>query len=145
MISLVISLFQRQGFFGQLAARIQEGGPVSMSLILVLLLLVIFFIVRAGLKLKSSNPTFQKQISLINQLTLLALVIGLFSQFIGLIQVFDAFESLGNINPNMFAGGIKLTLLPPLFGSFVFLVGRIATFILNWVRNEKAVSNVNIQ
>ncbi len=137
MISLFIYLAQQQGFFGTLYARIQEGGPFPMSLIILLFLLMIFLIVRAGMKLKASPHVFKKAVSLVNQVALLALVIGLFSQLIGLIQVFDAFEAIGDIEPSLFAGGLKLTLLPPVFGGFAFIIGRISTFVLNWIRNEE--------
>ncbi|MGA8853176.1 MAG: hypothetical protein WB492_03255 [Christiangramia sp.] len=137
MISFFIYLAQQQGFFGQLYSRIQEGGPFSMTLIILLFLLMIFFIVRAGMKLKTSSHIFKKAVSLVNQVALLALIIGLFSQLIGLIGIFDAFESLGDINPSLFAGGLKLTLSPPVFGGFTFIIGRIATFVLNWIRNEE--------
>ena len=136
MIALSILILQQRGFFDQLFARIHEGGPLAMSLILISFLLILFLIVRAAMKLKSPAHVFHKSLTLINQLALLALVIGLFAQFIGLIQIFDAFESLGDINPALFAGGLKVTLLAPLFGGFTFLVGRMASFILNWIRNE---------
>ncbi len=137
MISFFLYLFQSQGFFGQLYSRIQEGGPVSMTLIILLFLLMFFFIVRAGMKLKTSPHTFNKAVFLVNQAALLALIIGLFSQLIGLIGVFDGFESLDNVNPVIFAAGLKLTLLPPVFGGFTFIIGRSATFLLNWMRNEE--------
>jgi|GEM_PF-254132 len=137
MILLSFYLFLNQGFFGQLYSRIQEGGSFQMTLIILLFLLMIFFIVRAVIKLKASPHVFRKVISLVNQVALLALVIGLFSQLIGLIGIFDAFESLGNINPAMLGGGLKLTLLPPVFGGFTFIIGRSSTFILNWIRNEE--------
>lgn len=108
-----------------------------MSLILILFLLMIFLIVRAAMKLKATHHVFRKSVSLINQVALLAVVIGLFSQLIGLIGVFDAFESLGDVNPSLLAGGLKLTLLPPVFGGFAFIIGRSASFILNWMRNEE--------
>ena len=117
-------ILQEKGFFDQLFARINEGGPVAMSLILISFLLVLFLTVRAAMKLKSPTHIFHKSILLINQLALLALVIGLFGQLIGLIQIFDAFESLGDINPALFAGGLKVTLLPPLFGGFTLLLGE---------------------
>ncbi|MCG9973081.1 hypothetical protein [Christiangramia crocea] len=135
--TLSIILLQEKGFFDQLFARIHEGGPLAMSLILISFLLILFLVVRSAMKLKSPAHVFQKSISLINQLSLLALVIGLFAQFIGLIQIFDAFEALGDISPALFAGGLKVTLLAPLFGGFTFLIGRMATFILNWIRNSE--------
>ena len=137
MNSLLFYMAPNEGFFGQLFARIQEGGPVSMSLILLLFLLLLFLVVRATTKLKASAEVFRKSISLVNQVALLAVVIGLFSQLLGLIQVFDAFESLGNINSSLFAAGLKLTLLPPVFGGFTFIIGRTATLILNSIRNPE--------
>ncbi|MGB3776308.1 MAG: hypothetical protein WA951_13710 [Leeuwenhoekiella sp.] len=97
---------------------------------------MLFLIVRAFLKLKAPQLIFEKSLKLINQLALIAVVVGLFNQWLGLIQVFDAFESLNDIEPQLFAGGIKITLLSPVFGGFVFLFGRIMTFILTWLRNE---------
>lgn len=137
MISLLFYLGQQQGFFGTVYARIEEGGPFQMTLILLLFILMLILVVITALKLKKSGLQFSKHLSLINQVGLLALVIGLFGQLIGLIQVFDAFESLGNINPAVFAGGIKLTLLPPVFGGFTFLLARIAILVLSWIRNEE--------
>ena len=137
MIALTILILQQKGFLEQLISRIYEGGPLAMSLILISFLLVLFLIGSAAMKLKAPAHVFKKSISLINQLSLLALVIGLFAQFIGLIQIFDAFEALGDISPALFAGGLKVTLLAPLFGGFTFLTGRMASFILNWIRNEE--------
>ena len=137
MIALSILMMQNRGFFQQFADRIYEGGPLVMSLILIALLVIIFLIIRAFMKLKAPTHIFRKSVTLINQLALIALVIGLFAQFIGLIQIFDAFESFGEINPVMFAGGLKVTLLAPLFGGLTFLIGRIASFVLNWIRNAE--------
>ncbi|WP_026449621.1 MotA/TolQ/ExbB proton channel family protein [Aequorivita capsosiphonis] len=137
MKTLLISVAQNNGFFSELYMRVQEGGPFWMTLIILCFLLMLILIVSAILKLKSSNNIFRKSISLINQIALLALVIGLFSQLLGLIQVFDAFQSLNNVNPELFAGGLKVTLLSPVFGGFTFIVGRLASFILSWLRNPE--------
>lgn len=147
MTTLLIAVAQNSGFFSELSDRIQEGGPISMWLIIICFFLTLFLIVRAIMKFRSSLQIYKKSISLINQIALLALVIGLFSQLIGMIQVFDAFESLNNVNPELFAGGLKLTLLPPVFGGFTFIVGRFASFILNWMRNPEmdglSTQNIN--
>ena len=128
---------QRPGFFEVLGDRIQEGGTFAMSLIVICFLVMLFLIARAFLKLKAPHTTFSKSVKLINQIALIALVVGLFNQWLGLIQVFDAFESLNDVEPSAFASGLKITLLSPIFGGFVFLIGRIMTFVLTWVRREK--------
>ncbi|WP_031425509.1 hypothetical protein [Flavimarina sp. Hel_I_48] len=135
LLSTRIAL-QSKGFFGVLGERIQEGGTFAMSLIVISFLIMLFLIVRAFLKLKAPKTIFDKLIKLINQLALIALTIGLFNQWLGLIQVFDSFESLNDVEPQVFASGLKITLLSVIFGGFVFLVGRIMTFVLTWFRQE---------
>ena len=127
---------ERPGFFGILAMRIQEGGTFAMSLILISFLIMLFLILRAFLKLRAPHSVFNKALKLINQLALIALVVGLFNQWLGLIQAFDAFESINDMNAQVFAGGLKITLLSPVFGGFVFIVGRIMTFVLTWIRRD---------
>ena len=140
MSTFFILLLQEQGFFTQLGNRIQEGGTFPMTLILICFGLMLFLIVRAVMQLKATQPKFKKAISLVNQIALLAFVIGIFNQLIGLIQVFDAFEAVGDISPSLLAGGLKLTFLPGIFGGFTFILGRLATFILTWIRKEDQVS-----
>ncbi|HEA31392.1 MAG TPA: hypothetical protein ENH91_15590 [Leeuwenhoekiella sp.] len=137
MFLLISSAVQHPGFFETLGNRIQEGGTFAMSLIVICFLIMLFLIVRAFLKLKAAHAIFNKLLKLINQIALIALVVGLFNQWLGLIQVFDAFESLNDIEPEVFAGGLKVTLLSPIFGGFVFIIGRIMTFVLTWIRREK--------
>ena len=137
MLSLkLVMFFKSIVFLSVVGDRMAEGGILPMSLILVSFFLMIFLIFKASVKLRSNYISFKKYVSLVNQIALLALVIGLFTQLIGLIQVFDAFESLDNVNAASFAGGIKVALLAPLFGWLVFLVGRIATFILTWIYKD---------
>jgi len=137
MLLTISSVEQHPGFFETLGNRIQEGGTFAMSLIVICFLIMLFLIVRAFLKLKAPSSVFNKLIKLINQIALIALVVGLFNQWLGLIHVFDAFESLNAIDPQVFAGGLKITLLSPIFGGFVFIIGRIMTFVLTWIRREE--------
>lgn len=146
MLSLTLFMFfQRPGFLSVLGDRMSEGGILPMSLILISFFLMIFLIFKASVNLKSTYSSFLKSVSLVNQIALLALVIGLFTQLLGLIQVFDAFESLDKVNPAVFAGGIKVALLAPLFGWLVFLIGRSATFILTWIHKDKEVETREAQ
>lgn len=142
MTILIHLAIQQQGFFTQLGNRIQEGGTFPMTLILICFALMIFLIVRAAAQLKASHLAFKKAIGLVNQIALLALVIGVFNQLVGLIQVFDAFEAVGDISPSLLAGGLKLTFLPGVFGGFVFFIGRLSTFILSWLRKENEQSAI---
>ena len=82
------------------------------------------------LKISSKRVVDQKQVSLINSISLFALVFGFLGQIFGMIQVFDAIEFDGNISPNILGVGIKITSLSPAFGMSVFLVGRLGTILI---------------
>lgn len=125
-----------QSFIGTITERFVEGGLNGMLLILACLLLAIFFTVRAFANLKGDAVIFMKYKKMINQVVLLGLVISFANSLFGLIQGFDALEASGAADPAIIAGGLKITLLSPLFGLLVFILGHTATFILSWLRNE---------
>lgn len=136
-LPIIIALQEQPGFFTQLGYRIQEGGSFAMSTIIICFLLMIALSVIAFINLKKNQEKSLKYKTLINQIVLIALVLGLFNSMLGLIQAFDAIEATGGAAPELVAGGIKITLLSPIFGGFVFIFGRIITFILTWLINEE--------
>jgi hypothetical protein len=108
---------------------LQEGGPVFMYPLLALLVTIIVII---GKGFGKENKS--KTIKLLNAVSLFALFYGLMGQVLGLMQVFDYIQSFSPkvINPEIMAGGLKITFLSTLFGIFIFLVARVGilTFIL---------------
>lgn len=109
-----------------LKGKMDEGGPLFMYTLLVILICVIYLFVYALTKKKLS----QKLISQINSIGLFALVFGFLGQIFGMIQVFDAIQFDGNISPAILGGGIKITSLSPAFGMVVFLIGRLGTILI---------------
>lgn len=126
------------GFFHTVAERMQEGGMFFMSLILICGLAIL---VLAGLgvyKALRKKPGLRKDISLINSLGLFALVAGIFSQLLQLIGTLDAIEYTTAVQLQDIAGGIKLTILPTLFGCLVLLIARFITLVLQWLQPPTA-------
>ncbi|SFT37980.1 hypothetical protein SAMN04489724_0498 [Algoriphagus locisalis] len=123
-----------------LIERFVEGGVTGMTLIVVCLLLAVFFSFKAFANLNGDKATFLKYKKLINQVVLLGLVISIVNSLMGLIQGFDALEATGGADPAILAGGLKITLLSPLFGLTVFIIGYSATFILSWMRKADTES-----
>ncbi|WP_299519002.1 MotA/TolQ/ExbB proton channel family protein [Winogradskyella sp.] len=117
----------------QFVDRFKEGGPFFMTLILICLLLSIFLLVKGFLSLKKDAHQAKKMISLTTDTSLLGLVIGFFASVIGLITAFDSVEALGDPNPAIFAGGLKVSLLTATFGLFTFIIARIGILILRWL------------
>lgn len=62
------------------------------------------------------------------QLGLFALVFGLFSQAVSLYQMMRAIEAAGDINPALVYGGLKVSLICPVFG-----IGIAVTALLFWL------------
>lgn len=115
--------------------RFNEGGPFLMSLILICLVLSIYFIVKAGRSLKKPVDLFRKFVSLCAETGLLGLVIGVFGSVIGMIEAFDAIESFDDpASTGMMAAGLKVSFLTMVFGTFTFIISRIAIIVLKWLR-----------
>ncbi|WP_166964279.1 MotA/TolQ/ExbB proton channel family protein [Yeosuana marina] len=117
--------------------RFNEGGVFFMSLILICFLLSIFFIVKGIISNKSNNALSKKMLKLAIDSSLLGLVIGFFASVIGLITAFDTIEAMGDADPAIFAGGLKVSLLTAIFGLFTFAISRLGILILRWIQQKE--------
>ena len=111
---------------------LNDGGPVFMYPLLIFLIIVILFIVKGFFKKENT----EKIISLINSISLFALIFGVFGQVIGLITGFDIMEEVGDVSPYVLFGGLKISFLTTAFGLFIFLVGRLGIIILTWMQKK---------
>jgi biopolymer transport protein ExbB/TolQ len=108
---------------------ILEGGPIFM-VPLVLLLIVIVFLFVKGLK-----DNTEKNQKLINSIALFSFVFGVLGFVIGLLGALeDISEINGDISNQVLAGGFKVGLLAPTFGMVIFLLGKLFTIILTWMK-----------
>lgn len=117
--------------------RFNEGGPFFMSLILICLLLSVFLLIKGFINLKKDRIKVEKNIKLAVDTSLLGLVLGFLGSVIGLITAFDSVEAMGNPDPAIFAGGLKVSLLTATFGLFSFVIARIGILILRWLLHDE--------
>lgn len=108
---------------------LNDGGPFFMYPLLIILILVIVLIAKGFLQKGDTNKT----IKLISSITLFALVWGFLGHIIGMIGAFDAIESMESVSQSVMAAGIKISLIVPLFGSVIFLIGRLGIIIFTWM------------
>ena len=66
--------------------------------------------------------TFRQGLMHIKSVGLFALVFGIFAQLLGLYQAFSFIEKAGAISPALLAGGIKVSMIPTLYGMIIFLI-----------------------
>ncbi len=110
--------------------RFNEGGPFFMSPILICFLLSLFFLIKGCISIKKNDEISKKMIQLTTDSSLLGLAIGFLGSVIGLITAFDSLEAMGDADPAIFAGGLKVSLLTAVFGLFTFVIARIGIIIL---------------
>jgi biopolymer transport protein ExbB/TolQ len=91
--------------------------------------------VRGFLSMKKDRTKSNKMLKLTVDSSLLGLVLGFLGSVIGLITAFDSVEAMGNPDPSVFAGGLKVSLLTATFGLFSFVIARIGILILRWGLN----------
>ena len=119
-----------------IAANIfMDGGPLFMTLILICLLASLFFLARGFMKVNTSLEVSNKMLKLASDASLLGLVMGFLASIIGLITAFDSVEAMGDPDPSIFAGGLKISLLTASFGLFTFVVARVGIIILRMMTN----------
>jgi mannose/fructose/N-acetylgalactosamine-specific phosphotransferase system component IID len=108
---------------------ILEGGPIFMvPLLLLLIAIVILFV-------KGFKDNTEKTQNLIDSLALFSFVFGVLGFVIGLLGALEAISAnSGNVSPEILAGGFKVGLLSPTFGMVIFLLGKIFTIILTWIK-----------
>ena len=92
-----------------------SGGPVGMILITLLFIALFFAAWKA--------PAWVKEIGIA------ALVVGIFWTLCGYLQIADFMAQNDDVASNIIAGGIKVGLIPVLYGLIVYFVSLILLVI----------------
>lgn len=100
---------------------LNDGGPMFMYPMLLMLVICIALIVKVFLK----GDENQKTTSLIKHISLFALVFGFLGFMLGMIGAFDAISVANHISQQVLAAGLKISFLSPIFGMFIFLIARL--------------------
>ena len=93
----------------------QEGGILYMSLITLCLVGTLL----AAWKLPSR----------VKELGAIALVIGFIALMAGLYQMFDVLQKIGDVSPTIICGGLKVTMIAPIWGCIVYIISLIVRII----------------
>ncbi|MGK0457451.1 MAG: biopolymer transport protein ExbB/TolQ [Polaribacter sp.] len=107
---------------------ILEGGPIFMVPLVILLIVIVFLFVKG---LKDNTEKNQK---LINSLALFSFVFGVLGFVIGLLGALEDISNATDVAPQVLAGGLKIGLLSPTFGMVIFLIGKLFSIILTWMK-----------
>ncbi len=103
-----------------------DGGPVFTVVILICLILVLALFAAALM----NRANQKKFMSLMKHIGWFAVAWGFMGRTFGLIHAFDAVAAHGELTPSLLADGLKMALVDPLFGIFVFVIARLGIIVL---------------
>ncbi len=109
-----------------LIEKFNDGGPIFTYTILIFLLVIIVLFAIEIIKKGDRN----KVVLIIKNLGWLAVAWGFMGRTFGLIKAFDMVSAYGELTPRLLADGLKMALVDPLFGIFVFVIARALIIIL---------------
>lgn len=118
------------------------GGVEFMSVLSLALTTIIATTVLNIIRLSRDNYHPAKQMLTIKDIKaigIFAIVWGVFGQSIGLFSALQAIEAAGDISPALIYGGLKVSMITTLYGTFVFLVSWLITILMsNWSRRKSS-------
>jgi len=110
------------------------GGAGFMSILTLLFITVIaWFVYHFSLFISSAQNaenTLQK-LSYGKSIGLFSMITGILGQLIGLYYAFSAIERIVNISPAMVFKGIKVSMIPTLYGILIYLISILLWFLLS--------------
>ena len=115
-----------------LKQNFMDGGPGFMTLHYLMWILVIIFSVRAAKNIRSTNYDYRKLEKLNTTILFIGgfgLLLSLLYRTVGMYSAFSVLETTSDISPTLVAGGMKASLVAPLYSLFLFLVTGIIWFI----------------
>jgi len=117
-----------------------EGGLLFTMTLTTLLLANILLIARNlsfiyTNKSKSSLDAMM-WINYVKYLGILALTISILGQLIGLYSAFEAIEKMGDIPPNLLAGGLRVSSITTLYGFGIFVFSYFVWMLLKIKAND---------
>ncbi len=103
-----------------------DGGPVFTVTILLAFFVIIALFVWGILKMEHQA----KVVLLMKHIGWFAVAWGFLGRTFGLIKAFDMVAAHGELTPRLLSDGLKMALVDPLFGIFVFVVARFGIIVL---------------
>lgn len=102
------------------------GGMLFMSILTLLFIAVLI----SAFLYRSNSTADQKAWNRIKSIGLLALVVGVLGQMIGLYSAFEAIQQMGTVSPAMLAGGLKVSSITTMYGMVIYIISLVIWLIM---------------
>ncbi len=98
------------------------GGVQFMTVVTILGVAMIFYSVKSIINVLVKNDYSGKGVNYIIMYGSLAFIIGLLGQAVGVFAAFAAIQAAGDVSPALIAGGLRVSMIVPLYGLFYFIL-----------------------
>lgn len=117
------------------------GGPLIMGMLTAILIIMVAWAIYHFLPV-FANKEFDAaktaaRLKYVKTIGTFAMVVGIFGQLYGLYQAFVIIERMGDVSQSLLAGGLKVSLIPTLYGITIFLISLLIWFVLDFIVSRK--------
>lgn len=110
-----------------------EGGVAFMTLVTLPAILMLYFAAKGAAAVFGKPAAYHpEKLYYIRFFGMLALVIGVFGQIIGLYEAMKYISQMSGVSQQMLAGGIRVSSITTLYGFFIFLIAHVLWFVLDF-------------
>ena len=117
------------------------GGPLFMGILTTLFLLMLVYSVISLIAILNSKDgdilKVRSRLAHIKAIGLFSAITGIFGQLIGLYEAFSMIEKAMDISPAIIIGGIKISMITPLYGIVIYLISIAIWLVLDLVASKK--------
>ena len=118
------------------------GGPLFMGILtavlfIILAIAVFYFIIIIRKDFKDIDET-RKRLKYIKSFGLFGLVMGILGQMIGLYSAFSAIDRAKDISPAIMMGGLKVSLITPMYGMIIFLISYLLWVVIDFLASKNS-------
>lgn len=114
-----------------------EGGPLFMGILTALLFVIViltafYVILISGKNYKDINLT-RSRLKYIKSIGVFTMITGFLGQMVGLFEALDYIQKSPDISPMIMAGGLKVSMITPMYGMVIFLISYLCWIALDYL------------
>jgi len=119
-----------------------EGNSILMGILTVILIIMIawaiYHFLPVLIKKEVNIAKTKSRLKHIKTIGTFALIFGIFSQLLGLYQVFEGVETAGGVPPVILMGGLKVSMIPTFYGIIIFMISLLLWLIFDYIVTQKS-------
>ena len=116
------------------------GGPLFMGILTAILFIILviavfnlFLVIKKDYK---DLDELRRRLKYLKGFGLFGLVTGFLGQSVGLFSAFSAIEQAMDVSPAIMAGGLKVSMITPMYGMVIFLISYLLWILLDFLASR---------